>query len=123
MQIKRLIAVAVAAIFTASFGAIAADKSSGSTASSSAGSSGAEKMFQSLDKDKDGFLTKEEVKGTPHDKDFSKLDKNNDKKLSREEHAAAPEHAGDKAPAAGGAKGGSTSPESSSAPPSKGSKY
>ena len=38
-------------------------------------------MFKSLDKNNDGFMSKEEVKGTPHDKDFSKLDKNNDGKL------------------------------------------
>lgn len=58
-------------------------------------------MFNSLDKNKDGMLTREEAKGTPHDKDFATLDKNNDGKLSPEEHAAAPEHA-EKAGAAGG---------------------
>jgi hypothetical protein len=73
-------------------------------------------MFQAMDKNKDGSVTKEEAKGTPHHEDFAKLDKNRDSKLSREEHAAAPEHAGDKrgAPAAGGSGGGSQS---------KGSKY
>jgi hypothetical protein len=59
--------------------------------------SGAEKMFKALDKNQDGSISKEEAKGTPHDKDFTSLDKNRDGKLSREEHAAAPEHAGDKA--------------------------
>jgi Ca2+-binding EF-hand superfamily protein len=58
-------------------------------------------MFQALDKDKDGSISKAEAKGTPHDKDFATLDKDNDGKLSREEHAAAPEHAGDKAAAGG----------------------
>jgi Ca2+-binding EF-hand superfamily protein len=58
-------------------------------------------MFKALDKDTDGFVTKEEAKGTPHDKDFSTLDKDGDGKLSREEHAAAPEHAS-KASGAGG---------------------
>jgi hypothetical protein len=54
---------------------------------------------------------------TPHDKDFAKLDKNKDGKLSREEHAAAPEHAGDKAssPSTGATSGGDSK--------SKGSKY
>jgi Ca2+-binding EF-hand superfamily protein len=81
-------------------------------------------MFQSLDKDRDGFLTRAEVKGSPHDKDFSTLDKNRDGKLSREEHAAAPEHASDKA--ASGAStapaapaGGTAAPSSSSQPKSK----
>ena len=32
------------------------------------------------------------TQGTPHAKDFDTLDKNHDGKLSREEHAAAPEH-------------------------------
>jgi hypothetical protein len=60
-------------------------------------------------------MSKEEVKGTPHDKDFSKLDKNNDGKLSRQEHAAAPEHSG--------AASGSSKPESSSKPAESSKKY
>ena len=76
-----------------------APAASGSAASGGAtrADSGAEKMFKALDKNQDGSISKEEAKGTPHDKDFTSLDKNRDGKLSREEHAAAPEHAGDKA--------------------------
>jgi len=106
MRTRTLITLAVIAGFAATAQA-GGDKTTGasdkpSSASASAGSSasgnsGAEKMFQSLDKDRDGFLTRAEVKGSPHDKDFSTLDKNRDGKLSREEHAAAPEHASDKA--------------------------
>ena len=81
----------------------AGDKAS----STDSGRSGAQKMFQALDKDKDGFLSKDEVKGSPHEKQFVTLDKNNDGKLSREEHAAAPDHAGDKT--ATGATGGAAS--------------
>jgi Ca2+-binding EF-hand superfamily protein len=103
MTFKTLIAAAVAAAFALPFSASAAgdkadkaasssDKSAASGATKSDG--GAEAMFKSLDKNKDGFMSKEEVKGTPHDKDFSSLDKNKDGKLSRQEHAAAPEHAG-----------------------------
>jgi hypothetical protein len=55
---------------------------------------GAEAMFKSLDKNQDGALSRDEVKGTPHDKDFGSLDRNRDGKLSREEPAAAPEHSG-----------------------------
>jgi Ca2+-binding EF-hand superfamily protein len=66
MKLKTLIAVAAA--FAVPLAQAAGDKANG-----------AEKMFQALDKDNDG-------------------------KLSREEHAAAPEHAGDKA-AAGGTSG------------------
>ena len=57
-------------------------------------------MFKSLDRNGDGFLSKEETRGTPHEKDFAALDKDGDGKLSRGEHAAAPEHSG-MAPASG----------------------
>lgn len=66
---------------------------------------GAAAMFKSLDKNKDGFLSRDETKGTPYEKDFAMLDKNNDGRLSREEHAAAPEHAGERG--AAGTTGGS----------------
>ncbi|HWI15964.1 MAG TPA: EF-hand domain-containing protein [Burkholderiales bacterium] len=73
---------------------------------------GAEKMFKSLDKNNDGSLSRDEVKGTPHDKDFATLDKNHDGKLSRDEHAAAPEHSG-KSAATGGTSGGAMSSDKS----------
>ena len=116
MNMKILIAASIASAFAipVAFGA-ATDQG----ASASGGNSGAEKMFQSLDKNKDGFLSKEEVKGTPHDKEFATLDKNHDGKLSREEHAAAPEHAGDKASSGMGA----TSGAAAGGTESKGKKY
>jgi hypothetical protein len=97
MKSRSLIAFALAAGLAMT--AQAADKDASAAAGSS--NSGAEKMFQALDKNKDGRITREEAKGTPHDKDFATLDKNGDGNLSREEHAAAPEHAGDKAAAGG----------------------
>ena len=131
MTLKTLIAAAVAAAFAwplaagaqsdkASAGASASgDKASaGATKDdkASAGATkddgGAEAMFKALDKNKDGSITKEEAKGTPHDKDFATLDKNSDGKLSREEHAAAPEHAGK----AGASSAGSTSESKGSKP-------
>jgi hypothetical protein len=113
MKARTFIACAIAAAFAIPLAAHAGgDKqsgaSSGGTAASGAGASGAEAMFKSLDKNKDGNLSRDEVKGTPHDNDFAALDKNNDGKLTRQEHAAAPEHAGDKA-AAGGSAGGTKS--------------
>ena len=106
MNVKKLVAVCIAAAFAAPVWAQtkpsgAAGAPEGASAGAGASASGAEKMFQALDKNKDGFVSKEEAKGTPHDKDFATLDKNSDGKLSREEHAAAPEHAGDKSGAAG----------------------
>jgi hypothetical protein len=93
MRTRTLIALAVIAGFAATAQA-GGDKTSGasdkpSSASASAGSSasGAEKMFQSLDKNRDG-------------------------KLSREEHAAAPEHASEKAASGASAAPGSTQPKS-----------
>ena len=94
---KSLIAVATA--LTMPLAAMAAGEESPSSAASPSGASGAENMFKSMDKNNDGSISREEAKGTPHEKDFSMLDKNNDGKLSREEHAAAPEHSGEKRPA------------------------
>jgi len=104
MNVKSLIAAAVAAAFALPLAAYAeGDKASSATsggssaaASSSGGgqatagaTAGAEQMFKDLDKNKDGFISREEAKGSPHEKEFDKLDKNGDGKLSREEHAAA----------------------------------
>jgi EF hand domain-containing protein len=109
---KTLIAAAVAAAFAVPLAATAADDKASSGATKSDG--GAEAMFKALDKNNDGFISKEEAKGTPHDKDFSTLDKNGDGKLSREEHAAAPEHASKAA--AGATSAPEKKPESSSKP-------
>jgi hypothetical protein len=100
MRGKKLIALSIAAAFALPLTVLAGGDKASQGASSS-GNSGAEKMFQALDKNKDGFISREEAKGTPHDKDFATLDKNRDGKLTRQEHAAAPEHAGDKAAAGG----------------------
>jgi hypothetical protein len=124
MKPNTLVAAAVAAVLVVPLGAVAqapssdiqppsAGKAAGEKAGGSSGTSGsagstrsgggAEAMFKSLDKNGDGYISKDEAKGTPHEKEFARLDKNSDGKLSREEHAAAPEH-----------KGSSTSGDSSS---------
>lgn len=110
MRRRTLIALSIAAGFALPLTVQAAGedkaKSSGSTATPSAsqGASGDAKMFEQLDKNKDGSISKEEAKGTPHEKDFTTLDKNNDGKLSRQELTAASEHGKDKA-ATGGTSG------------------
>ena len=133
MITKTLIAAAITAAFALPFAATAAgdkaaaggDKAAASSDKSAAGGDkaaagatksdgGAEAMFKALDKNNDGFMSREEVKGTPHDKDFAKLDKNGDGKLSREEHAAAPEHAAKAG--AGASAPESKKPESSTKP-------
>ena len=101
MRMTTVLAAAVAAVFAMP---LQADDKKASGAGASRSDGGAEAMFKALDKNTDGFVTKEEAKGTPHDKDFSMLDKDGDGKLSPEEHAAAPEHAG-KASGAGGTAG------------------
>ena len=90
MLLKTLIATAVSAAFAT--GALADDKQASGGSSAAKSNKGAEQMFKSLDKNKDGFLSRDEVKGSPHDKDFATLDKDSDGKLTRDEHAAAPEH-------------------------------
>ena len=111
MNMKTLIAASVAAAFAWPVSALAGGDNkawTGAPAASGASAAGGEKMFQALDKDKDGSITKAEAAGTPHHEDFARLDKDGDGKLSREEHAAAPEHAGEKS-GAGATSSGTSS--------------
>src|SRR5918995_1733473 len=87
MFLKSLMAAAIAAAFAipSYAGGDSGSASTGATKSDG----GAEAMFKDLDKNKDGFISKEEAKGSPHETDFTKLDKNSDGKLSKDEHAAA----------------------------------
>ena len=94
MRLKTLVAVAVAAAFAVPLLSQAqSDKPSG-------GASGATTPGSTMDKDKDGSISREEAKGTPYEKDFSKLDKDGDGKLSASEQAAAKAGAGATAPEA-----------------------
>jgi hypothetical protein len=124
---RKLIAVSIAAAFVLPFAAQAAgdkaksadtgaspsasqgasaNQGSASQGGSASGAAGAG-TFQSLDKNKDGFVSQSEAKGWQHNKQFSTLDKNSDGKLSPEEHAAASDQAGGKA--ATGATGAGSS--------------
>ena len=132
---RKLIALSIAAAFaiplavqaesnkqSSSSGGSAAQGSSAAQGASKTGNKGADAMFNSLDKNKDGNLSKDEVKGTPHDKDFSKLDKNNDNKLTPQEHASAAEHQKDKA-ASGSTSSGSSGSSSSGSSSGSAKKY
>ena len=123
MQRKPLIAVAAAALFALPLAAMAGtDKATASKSSSSAtagNDGGAEAMFKSMDKNNDGFISKDEAANTPHAANFDQLDKDKDGKLSRAEHANAPEHVagrkGDKTAAKDGAAAGAKSGSQDSA--------
>jgi EF hand domain-containing protein len=123
MRTKTLLAAAFAATLAVSLAYAGGDKKASSSSPSAAAPSadgGAETMFKALDKNSDGFITQEEAKGTPHEKDFTALDRNSDGKLSREEHAAAPEHAGKAAAADSHSATGS---ETTAAAPGSSKKY
>ncbi|WP_341227128.1 EF-hand domain-containing protein [uncultured Arcticibacterium sp.] len=69
--------------------ALGACKSTEKKQKSSGGNNQAEKMFLQMDANKDGKLSKSEVKG-PLANDFSKIDLNNDGFISKEEFNKAP---------------------------------
>ena len=115
MRSKPLIAAALAAVFAVSCAQFK-EKVAHRPAATAQSSDGAEAMFRALDKNNDGYVSRQEAMGSPHEKDFDALDANRDGRLSREEHAAAhrgmaPRAAGETPLAAGGAggTGGSTS--------------
>ena len=84
---KHVIGAAIAAAFFVAMPAQAADKSEKS--SSSGATREASREFSELDKNKDGYISKDEAKGSEHEKDFAKYDKNKDGKLSKQEFSAA----------------------------------
>jgi len=49
---------------------------------------GNQDMFQTMDHNKDGVLTKDEFAGTPMANDFDKYDRNHDGKVTRQEFGA-----------------------------------
>ena len=115
MQTKPLFAALIAAAFAFPIAAHAGGADKHKTTSAQAASTngandgGAAAMFTAMDKNGDGFISKEEATGTPHAADFASLDKNADGKLSADEHANAKEHV------AARAKAGSTASTASTA--------
>jgi hypothetical protein len=126
MKLKLLVVAVAAAFALPVYGAgdkATSAESATPSASQGASASGAAAMFKSLDKNSDGFLSREEVQGSPHEKDFATLDKNNDGKLSSEEHAAAKEHMGDKAGTGATGSGAAAPSGGSSSGSGGGTKY
>ena len=109
MQRKSLLAAVLAAAFAFPLAASAGTDKAKSTSANGANDGGAAAMFKSMDKNGDGFISKDEAKGTPHAADFASLDKNGDGKLSPDEHAAAKEHVAARAKAGSTASSTSTS--------------
>ena len=125
MQGKTLIAALVAAAFAFPLAANANDKAK-TTAANDGNDGGAAAMFKAMDKNGDGFISKDEAKGTPHAADFATLDKNGDGKLSPEEHFNAKEHVAARAkanPNASSSSASGMSGDTSSSKSSSGTKY
>jgi hypothetical protein len=81
MKLKTLVALAVAAAFAVPLSTQAQSDKPSSGTSDVAGST----MAETADKDKDGFISREEATGTQFETIFDTLDKNRDGKLSRDE--------------------------------------
>lgn len=123
MQRNPLIAALVAAAFAFPLTAAAGGAGKHAHSTSASNDGGAEAMFKSLDKNNDGFISREEAKGSAHEADFAKLDKNSDGKLSRSEHANADAHLAakskDKAASAGDAQPATTASAGDTSAPKK----
>ena len=123
MQRNTLFAALVAAAFAFPLAANAGGKDKHASSANGANDGGASAMFKSLDKNADGFISKDEAAGTPHAADFTSLDKNGDGKLSQDEHYNAKEHVAARAKAgnSGASANGSSSGSASSSPGNAGS--
>ena len=120
MQRTTLFAALVAAAFAFPLAANAGGKDKQASANGANGSNdgGAAAMFKSMDKNADGYISKDEAAGTPHAADFASLDKNGDGKLSKDEHYNAKEHVAARNKANGSADSASSGTGSSSSPSS-----
>jgi hypothetical protein len=103
MQRTTLLAALVAATFAFPIAATAGGKDKHAASANGGNDGGAAAMFKAMDKDGDGFISKAEAKGSPHDADFASLDRNGDGKLSADEHYNAKEHVAARNQASGSA--------------------
>src|SRR5688572_14876497 len=88
MKTRTLFAAVLASAFAFPLAANAGNaKDHGGKTATHANDGGAKAMFITMDKDGDGFISKTEAIGSPHDATFAQLDTNGDGKLSSAEHA------------------------------------
>ena len=114
---KRTLIVGVALAFAPLF-ALAADDTKKGAAPSTSSSMSQDSQFQALDKNKDGYLSQDELQGQSNLPSFSTLDKDGDGKISAQEWADHQKGAAGAAGPAGtpGAAGSSMAPPSTSSP-------
>lgn len=102
MNLKTVLALAIAAAFAAP---VAAQTSSGTDKHKSEAGGTAPGGFAAIDKNNDGYISRDEAKDAAWSNRFSELDKDNDGRLSRSEFDAL----GGAAAGAGGRDSGSPS--------------
>ena len=90
---KEIFGLLIITFFSAFIVGCASSKKADATAQSQGGAPSTEEIFAQLDSDKDGKLSKTEVKG-PLANDFAKIDTNSDGYISKEELNKAPKPSG-----------------------------
>jgi hypothetical protein len=116
LDMKRTLIVGAALALAPIFALAADDTRKGAAHPSTSSSMSQNDQFQALDKNKDGYLSQDELKGKSNLPSFSTLDKDGDGKISAQEWA---DHQKGAAGAAGpvgtpGAAGSNMAPSSSS---------
>jgi hypothetical protein len=116
LDMKKTLIVGVALALAPIFALAADDTKKGAAHPSTSSSMSQNDQFQALDKNKDGYLSQDELKGQSNMPSFSTLDKDGDGKISAQEWADHQKGAAGAAGPAGtpGAAGSSMAPSSSS---------
>jgi hypothetical protein len=118
LDMKKTLIVGAALALAPIFALAADDTKKGAAHPSTSSSMSQDSQFQALDKNKDGYLSQDELKGHSNMPSFSTLDKDGDGKISAQEWSDHQKGAAGAAGPAGtpGAAGSSMAPPSSSSP-------